>query len=65
MKIGKLKVVFFLSSGQKLVLKCKKFEMTKLSGSKGRRTVTIEKADRVWSLDLDEVVGVTAKWCLF
>ena len=65
MKIGKLKVVFILSNGQTLTVKCKKFEMSKLSGSKGNRELTIEKADRIWSVDLDEVVGVTAKWCLF
>ena len=65
MKTGKLKVVFILSNGQTLTVKCKKFEITKLSGPKGRRELTIEKADRVWSVDLDEVVGVTARWCLF
>ena len=65
MKIGKLKVVFILSNGQTLTVKCKKFKMSKLSGSKGNRELTIEKADRIWSVDLDEVVGVTAKWCLF
>lgn len=65
MKIGKLKVVFILSNGQKMTVKCKKFEMTKLTGSKGRREVIIEKPDRVWSIDIEEIVGVTAKWCLF
>lgn len=66
MKIGKLKVVFILSNGQTLTLKCKKFEMTKLTGSKGGgRELTIEGADRYWSVDLTEVVGVTARWCLF
>ena len=65
MKIGKIKVVFILSNGQTLTVKCKNFKMTKLTGSKGKRELNIEKADRVWSVDLDEVVGVTAKWCLF
>ena len=65
MKIGKLKVVFILSNGQKLTVKCKKFSTTKLSGSKGKRELSIDGADRIWSVDLDEVVGVTAKWCLF
>jgi hypothetical protein len=65
MKIGKCKVVFILSNGQTLTVKCKKFEISKLTGSKGKRELTIEKADRVWTVDLDEVVGVTARWCLF
>lgn len=65
MRIGKLKVVFILSNGQKLTVKCKKFEITKLSGSKGKRELSIVGADRIWSIDLNEVVGVTAKWCLF
>jgi hypothetical protein len=65
MKIGKLKVVFILSNGQTMVVKCKKFSITKLSGSKGKREVSIEGADRFWSVDLEEVVGVTAKRCLF
>ena len=65
MKIGKLKVVFILSNGQKLTVKCKKFSITKLSSSKGKRELLIEGADRIWSVDLDEVVGVTARRCLF
>ncbi len=65
MKIGKLKVVFILSNGQTMIVKCKKFSITKLSSSKGKRELSIEGADRIWSIDLDEVVGVTAKWCLF
>jgi hypothetical protein len=64
-KIGKLKVVFILSNGQTLTVKCKEFEMSKLTGSKGKRELTMENADRFWSVDLAEVVGVTAKWCLF
>ena len=64
-KIGKLKVVFILSNGQTLTVKCKEFEMSKLTGSKGKRKLNIENADRCWTIDLDEVVGVTARWCLF
>jgi|688.fasta_scaffold00011_106 hypothetical protein len=64
MEIGKLKVVFILSNGQTLTIKCKKFSMTKLSGTKGEREISVEGADRIWSVDLDEVVGITARWCL-
>ena len=65
MKIGKLKVVFILSNGQKLTVKCKKFNMTKLTASKGNRELSIDGADRIWSVDIDKVVAVTARWCLF
>lgn len=65
MKTRKLKVVFYLSNGQTVVIKCKDFEMTKLSGTKGKRELTIEKADRYISIDLNEVVAFTAKRCLF
>lgn len=64
-KIGKLKVIFVLENGQKIVIKCKKFTMSKLSSTKGNRTLSIEDADRTWSIDLDQVVAVTARWCLF
>jgi len=65
MKIGKLKVKFVMSTGNVVVVKCKKINMTKLSGSKGSRECEITAADRLWSIDLDHVVAVTAKWCLF
>ena len=39
--------------------------MTKLTASKGNRELSIDGADRIWSIDIDEVVGVTARWCLF
>ncbi|MEO7048905.1 MAG: hypothetical protein ABI091_26620 [Ferruginibacter sp.] len=63
-KIGKIKVVFILSNGQKMVVKCKKFSITKLTGTIGKRELSIENTDRLWSIDLDLVVGVTAKWVL-
>lgn len=65
MEIGKFKVMFMLSNGQKLVLKCKKFNITKLTATKGKRELSIEKPDKIYSIDLDEIVAVTAKWVLF
>lgn len=65
MEIGKIKVTFYLSSGQKMVVKCKKFDMTKLSGTKGNRKIDIKGADMAWTIDVDEIVGTTAKWVLF
>lgn len=64
-KIGRYKVVFILSSGQKMTVKCSSFTGTKLTSSKGSRTLELKGADRMWSVDLDEMVGYTAKWVLF
>lgn len=61
----KTKVTFILKNGQRFIVKCKSFKMTKLSGSVGDRSVTIEKADRLWSVDLSEIVAVSAKKCIF
>jgi hypothetical protein len=65
LKIGKLKVIFFMSSGQNVIIKCESFEITKLSSSKGNRELTIEGADRKWSIDVEEIVAVTSKRCWF
>ena len=62
----KNKVVFTLEGGSKFELKCDSFDMTKLSGTIGKRELTIKGADRVWSVDLDKVIAVSAKrvFCL-
>ena len=57
----RLKVIFILENGSKFELKCKKFDMTKLTSSQGKRELTIEGADRLWSIDIDKVVAVSAK----
>lgn len=64
-KTMRLKVVFILKNGQKFIVKCKSFSMSKLSQNKDNRTLRIDKADRIWSVDLDEIVAVSAKRCLF
>lgn len=65
MKFGKLKLVLLFSNGQKLTIKCKSYSITKLTGTKGERELRIEGADRNWSVDLDEIVALTSRWCLF
>ena len=57
----RLKVIFILENGSEFELKCTKFDMTKLTSSKGKRELTIEGADRLWSIDIDKVVAVSAK----
>lgn len=64
-KIGKAKLSFYLSSGQIFVIKCKGYELTKLSGSKGHRELNINGSDRKWSIDLDQVIAFSQKWVLF
>lgn len=60
----KIKATFILKNGQKVIIKCKGFEITKLS-NKENRSLSIDKADRIWSIDIDEIVAVTAKKVLF
>ena len=57
----RFKLRIFLSSGQTVVIKCKSFEIDRLSGSKGKRELTIKGQDRFWTIDLDEIVAFTAK----
>lgn len=65
MKIGKIKVTFVFSGGGTASIKCKKWTVTKLTGSKGHRELTLTGADRNWSLDINDVVAITDKWVLF
>ena len=65
MKIGKHKLKFYLSSGQIVEIKCQKFTIDKLTGTKGNRQLKIEKPNKVWTIDIDEVHAVTSEWCLF
>jgi len=61
----KIKVTFFMSGGNKVVIKCEKFNMTKLTSTKGSRKLDIIGATTTWAIDIDEVIAVTAKECLF
>ena len=61
----KLKLRIFLSSGQTVIIKCKSFEIDKLTGSKGKRELRIKSADREWTVDLNEIIAFTAKRVLF
>ena len=61
----KLKLRIFLSSSQIVIIKCKSFEVDKLTNSKGKRELTITGADRAWSVDINEIVAITAKRVIF
>lgn len=65
MKIGKVKVTITLSSGATVVIKCKEFDITKLTGTKGNREMNVVEADQVFTVDINEIVAVTTKRCLF
>jgi len=61
----KLKLRIFLSSGQTVIIKCKSYEIDRLSVSKGNRELAIKGNDREWTIDLNEIVAFTAKRVLF
>jgi hypothetical protein len=55
----KYKLTFHLKGGTKLNIFCDDFDISKLSGQKGR-TISIDNSDRVWSIDVDQIEGWTA-----
>ncbi|MFA5432718.1 MAG: hypothetical protein WC319_07595 [Candidatus Paceibacterota bacterium] len=65
MSIFKLKLRILMDNGQTVIIKCKSFEATKLTGTVGSRSLDIKKPDRVWTIDISKVCAITAKNCLF
>lgn len=61
----RLKVTFYLSSGDRLVLRCDSFEVTKLTGSKDKRALTLTGVNHAWAVDMNEVVAIKSKVCWF
>jgi len=58
----KLRIVF--KGGGSMIVKCKSFTMDRLTNSKSddrSRELSITDPDRVWTVDVDEIVGFTAK----
>tara|TARA_R110000822_G_scaffold151815_1_gene290970 strand:+ start:458 stop:643 length:186 start_codon:yes stop_codon:yes gene_type:complete len=51
----KIKVTFYLKSGNVFSLKFKKFEISKLSGSQGKRKMTYEEPEKVFTIDINEI----------
>lgn len=49
------KVTFYLKSGNVFSLKFDKFEISKLSGSKGKREMNYENAEKTFTIDIDEI----------
>jgi len=60
-----VKLDIYLNSGQTLTIYCQSFEMTKLSGTKGGREITITKAKGNWSVDVDSINAIIGKTVWF
>lgn len=57
------KVTILFKSGNKLVLKCKVFE---IYFQNNERKLNIETSQiEAWMIDLKEIEAYTVKWCLF
>jgi hypothetical protein len=51
----KVKVTFYMKSGNVFSLKFKEFEISKLSGSEGDRGMTYEGNEKTFTVDLDQI----------
>jgi hypothetical protein len=61
----KLKVQFYLSGGQILTIYCTDIDVSKLSGTKGKRTLDITGGNKRLTIDMDEVTAITFKQTYF
>jgi hypothetical protein len=57
----KYKIRLLFKGGGMLIIKCKSYKIDKLTDDKDQRSLLITNADRRWTIDLDELVGFTAK----
>lgn len=56
----KLRVTFYMKSGNVIKKRFTEFEISKLSGTLGKRTMSTEGGG-IFSIDLDEIEAVTIK----
>lgn len=56
--------IYFKGSSKPMVIKCKEFQATKLSGG-GDRQVQVTKPNCEWALDVNEIAGITVKKVIF
>jgi len=61
----KSKVTFYMKSGNKFSMKFKEFDITKLSGSIGKREMNFKGQSDVFTIDIDEVEAVIIEKVLF
>jgi len=65
-KILGYEIVFYLSTGKSVIVKCKNFEISKLSGKGSEWKYLLTDCNfYAFSIDLDEVVSYTARVCFF
>jgi hypothetical protein len=51
----KIKVTFYMKSGNVFLLKFKEFEISKLSSSKGNREMTYKGNEKTFTVDIDQI----------
>ena len=51
----KIKVTFYMKSGNIFTLKFKEFEISKLSGTKGSRSMTYTEPNKTFTIDIEEI----------
>jgi hypothetical protein len=51
----KVKVTFYLKSGNVFSLKFESFEISKLSGGNGNREMTYKGAEKIFTVDIDNI----------
>ena len=61
----RIKATFYMKSGNVITLKFTKFQISKLSGTKGNRNFDYENASKSFTIDIDEIECVTFKKVLF
>lgn len=60
----KVKVTFYMKSGNVITMKFKKIEISKLSGNDNREIVW-EQPDKAFTIDVDQIECATLKNVLF
>lgn len=61
----RIKVTFYLKSGQLFTMKFQEFEISKLSGTKGSREMDFKNPSSSFTVDLNEIEAVIIKNVLF
>ena len=57
----RFKVKFYLKSGSIVTMRFKKFEITKLSGTLGKREMDFDGSSETFTIDVDELEAVVIK----
>ena len=58
---GKIKVTFYMKSGNVFSLKFREFSITRLSGSRGERNMEYEGCETTFTVDVDQIEAVVVE----